>query len=289
MTSPAPTRRRHFRTRYVVVAMLAVVALVVGVVLPILSNGSATDRVKADPPPKLFTEGQMKPVVAPIDAQDAKASKAMASWWKAHGSVRDDKAFLTWVEGQVPAPPSPSARAAELRQVKTLKKDRTPGGVAAATWLEVHGKKDIWKLYEHDQRELESRAVGKENKADLKLILSMAKTAADQLGTKYQQSAPYVLNPSLRPDHTVKKGQVCPCSYPSRHSARAAGSRTFLGEIAPRRNADYEWMEDEIAYSRLYMSGHVLSDITAGSMLGDMIGQYVLVTRGQLPLPEHLR
>jgi hypothetical protein len=285
MTAETPHRR--FRNRYVIVAILAVLALIVGIALPILtSNGSATDRVKADPPPTLFSEQQMKPVISPIDAQDPKASRAMASWWKEHGSVRDDQAFLTWVEGQVPDPPVRATRSAELRQVKLLKEHRTTGGVAAATWLEVHGKKDIWKLYQHDQKELQSPAVGKANKADLKTILSMAKTAADKLGTSYHQSAPYVLDPTLRPDHTVEKGQVCPCSYPSRHSARAAGARTFLGEIAPRRMADYSWMENEIAFSRLYMAGHVLSDITAGSRLGDMIGQYVLVSRGHMPIPK---
>jgi hypothetical protein len=45
-------------------------------------------------------------------------------------------------------------------------------------------------------------------------------------------------------------------------------------------------MEGQITYSRLYMAGHVTSDITAGSLLGDMIGQYVLVTRGHQSVPE---
>lgn len=83
-----------------------------------------------------------------------------------------------------------------------------------------------------------------------------------------------------------KKGDVCPCSYRSRHAARAAASRTYLGFLAPRRIAEYRWMEQQITYSRPYMAGHVQSDITAGSMLGDMIGQYVLVSQGHEPLPS---
>jgi membrane-associated phospholipid phosphatase len=288
MTTSTPQRR--VRARYVVIAVLAVAALAAGIVVPRLStsqspNLSATDRIQADPPPTLFGDSQIKTVDGPIAAQDAVATAAMSSWWKKHGSAPDDKAFVTWVETQVPQPPSTSARAKELRTVQALKTRRTPRGVAAATWLEVHGKKDIWKLYLHDQRELETKATGKADKKDLKLILSMSKTAADELAATDRQSAPYVLDPSLRTDKTVKKGAECPCSYPSRHAARAAGSRLFLGHIAPRRLADYRWMEDEVTYSRLYMAGHVPSDITAGSRLGDMIGEYVLVSRGRMPMP----
>lgn len=286
--STTPPRRR-IRVRYLIIGVLAVLALVVGIAVPVLSsapNLSATDRIKADPPPKLFSDKQIQVLAGPIAAQDKTAHRAMALWWKKHGSAPDDKAFLVWAETQVPHPPSKGARTAELHQVQSLKTQRTSAGVAAATWLEVHGKKDIWKLYQHDQRELESKATGKADKKNLKLILSLSKTAADQLAAKDKQSAPYVLDTSLRTDKTVKKGAVCPCSYPSRHAARAAGSRVFLGHINPRRLADYRWMEEEVTYSRLYMAGHVQSDITAGTMLGDMIGEYVLVSSGRMPMPN---
>jgi membrane-associated phospholipid phosphatase len=268
----------------VIVLVLAVLATAAGFVRPLVADTppklSATDRIKASPPPTLFSGSQTTAISTDIASQDKTATTLMASWWKARGTAPDDKTFLVWVETQVPKPPSSAVRQRELRAVQALDKQRTPAGVAAATWLEAHGTKDIWKLYLHDQRELEPAATGKTDKKELKLILSMAKTAADDLGTKYQQSAPYVLDPSLRTDHTVKKGAVCPCSYPSRHAARAAAARTYLGQLESHRIADYRWMEGQITYSRLYMAGHVASDITAGSLLGDMIGQYVLVTRG---------
>ena len=47
----------------------------------------------------------------------------------------------------------------------------------------------------------------------------------------------------------------------------------------PHRAADYRWMEDEIDFSRIYMAGHVPSDISGGSLLGDLVGEYFLVTR----------
>jgi hypothetical protein len=284
MTTSASSRRP--RLRYVVIGVVAIIAIAIGVAGPITRgnaapNLSATDRIKADPPPTLFSASQIATIAGPVDAQRATARRLMRRWWAEHGTAPDDKAFLVWVEAQVPAPPSRSARAAELREVQRLEKTRTPAGIAAATWLEVHGKKDIWKLYQHDQRELESRATGKADKKDLKLILRLSKTAADTLAAKYRQSAPYVLDPTLRTDHTVKKGAVCPCSYPSRHAARAAGSRTFLGAVAPRRLSDYVWMEDQVTFSRLYMAGHVRSDITAGALLGDMVGEYVATSRGR--------
>ena len=101
----------------------------------------------------------------------------------------------------------------------------------------------MWKLYAHDQAELLPTAAGDARKNAVKDMLSMSKTVADALGTRYQQSAPYVLHPSLRPDHTVSAGQVCPCSYPSRHATGGAAARTFLSDLAPHRDDDYRWME----------------------------------------------
>lgn len=289
MTDSAPKRR--IPRRFVLVIAAAFLATAVGVSAPLIAHGStpalsATDRVKANPPPVLFTQHDIDTIKAPIARQAPQAHQLMSDWWRSHGTVRDDKAFISWVETQVPAPPSTAQRTRELAVVTSLDAQRTPAGIAAATWLEAYGKKDIWKVYSHDQRELQTPATGKAEKKDLKAILSMSKTVADALGTKYQQSAPYVLDPALRTDHVVKKGAVCPCSYPSRHAARAAGSRTYLGYLAPRRLADYTWMEDQVTYSRIYMAGHVESDITAGSLLGDMIGEYFLVTSGAETVPS---
>jgi membrane-associated phospholipid phosphatase len=83
----------------------------------------------------------------------------------------------------------------------------------------------------------------------------------------------------------VASGQVCPCSYPSRHAAASAAARTYLASLAPHLADQYRWMQDEIDYSRVYMAGHVPSDIVGGTVLGDMIGEYFLVTRGHQRLP----
>lgn len=212
-------------------------------------------------------------------AQQARADALLKPWWAEHGTTADDAAFTAWLVETFPAPPDPAARQDEMTEVERLDARRTPTGIAAATWLEAYGKKDVWKLEVHDQAELLPATTGETRKSAVDDLLSMSKDVADRLGTRFQQSAPYVLEPALRTDHTVAAGDVCPCSYPSRHASAAAASRTYLAHFAPQRDAEYRYWQDEIDYSRLYMAGHVASDISAGTLLGDALATYVLVTR----------
>jgi membrane-associated phospholipid phosphatase len=280
-TTPATGRR--LPTRYLVVAVLALLAVVAGAVGAYALGGgtnlSAKDRIAADPPPALFSDNEVAPTGRRVAAQAPAADRLMRTWWASHGHTRDDRAFAAWAEQVLPPPPSAASRATEIAQVARIAPDRTEAGVAAATWLETYGKKDLWKLYAHDQAELLPGTHGKALKADVKAMLRLSKSVADTLGQRYQQSAPYVVRPTLRPDHTVTKGQVCPCSYPSRHAAAGAAATTYLGGIEPHRLPTYTWTEDEVDWSRIYMAGHVPSDVTAGALLGDLIGEYYLGTR----------
>jgi membrane-associated phospholipid phosphatase len=269
-----------------VVAVLAVVAIVVGLVGPTAwakvtgasaTNLSAKDRIGADPPPPLFSRTQVAGTRTDVAAQKTQASTLIGAWVAAHGTKNDDKAFVTWIE-QV-FPPPPANLTAQLPKVVALEKTRTAPGIAAATWLESYGKKDIWKLYVHDQREVLAPSTGNDRKAEVKALLKMSKQVADDLGTKFGSSAPYVKMPSLRKDHTVTSGQRCPCSYPSRHAAAGASSRTVLGTLMPERDAQYSATEAQVDYSRVYMAGHYPGDIRAGALLGDVIGDYFLITR----------
>ncbi|MEO5651512.1 MAG: phosphatase PAP2 family protein [Marmoricola sp.] len=272
---------RRIPTRYAVIAFVAVLAVLGGTlgVTYFGSSPSAKDRIEAAPPPALFPQAAIVATERSVVGQSPRAHELIATWFDAHGRNRDDKAFATWLEQQVPPPPAKSARAAELTAVDQVSRTRDKAGVTAATWLEAYGKKDLWKLYAHDQAELLPAAEGTVRKDDVKAMLKLSKTVADALGTRYQQSAPYVLNPSLRPDHTVTKGQVCPCSYPSRHAAAGAAATTYLAGLDPERRSQYEWTEAQIDWSRVYMAGHVPSDLTAGALLGDLIGEYYLGTR----------
>jgi hypothetical protein len=267
--------------RYLAVLVVALVAALVGTVGPLALglNGSAKDRIAADPPPTLFDDATVAPLGGHVDAQAARAHTLMARWWSGHGRTAHDAAFTAWLERTLPGPPSAAQRGSEVDDVVALARTRTPAGVRASTWLETYGKKDVWKLYAHDQAEVLPGGQGDARRQDVKDLLKLSKTVADALGTRYRQSAPYVLHPSLRPDHVVAAGQVCPCSYPSRHAAAGAAATTYLASIDPHRAGEYRWMQSEIDYSRVYMAGHTVSDVTGGALLGDMIGEYFAVTR----------
>ena len=281
--TPRTSRLRRVPVRYRVLAVLAALAVVVTVALSSLglasASTSAKDRIAADPPPALFSDSDIATTERQVTGQESRAHELMAQWWTSHGHQRDDSAFTSWAEQTLPGPPTTADRTAEVNDVAQLAGTRTTQGVAAATWLEVHGKKDVWKLYAHDQAELLPAREGDSRKLDVKTMLKMSKTIADSLGVRYRQSAPYVLRPSLRPDHTVAKGQVCPCSYPSRHASASAAATTYLSGLDPHRGADYVWTEAQVDWSRVYMAGHVPSDVTAGALLGDMIGEYFLESR----------
>jgi hypothetical protein len=292
-----PTRARpQHRRRFIVVGVLAVLAIVVGLFGPTAwakmtgneasTNTSAKDRIEADPPPALFAATQVAATATQVDAQKKQAATMLRAWVAAHGATTDDKAFVVWLEKSFPAPPA--SLASEMPGVVALSKTRTGAGVKAATWLESYGKKDIWKLYVHDQKEVLDPSRGKDRKAEEKAILKMSKQVADDLGSRFASSAPYVRIPSLRTDHTVAKGQTCPCSYPSRHAAASASSRTVLGTLMPEREDQYRAMEAQIDYSRVYMAGHFPADIRGGALLGDVIGDYFLITRNGVD-PHQLR
>jgi len=213
-----------------------------------------------------------------VDPQAAKAHGLMKTYWASHGTRADDGAFTHWLDRGFPAPPTKAQRMRELSLLEAQDRQHTAAGVKAATWLEVHGKKDIWKLYAHDQAEWLPTDAGDTRKAEVKALLKMAKKISNDMGPAFGASAPYVLEPALEhKPHKVVNG--CPCSYPSHHSAKAAAVRTYLAGFQPRMVEQYRWMEDQIDWSRIYMAGHVPSDIAGGALLGDMIGEYFLVTR----------
>lgn len=277
---------RRLTWPYAVIALLAVAAAAFGLLHPAAASTpakkkpGATALIKQNPPPTLFPDARIATIGKQAGEERKKADALFARWKAAHGRARDDAAFAAWAARQVPAPPSAQRRTAELHQVQALARTRTPAGEKAASWLELYGKKDIWKLFLHDQRELVPARQGAAEKAELKSALKLAKTISDRLAAQDAQPAPFVLDPTLRPDKHVKPGAKGPYSYPSRHAARSAAAVTLLSALGPHRAADYEWMRAEVLYSRLYMAGHVTSDLLAGTLLGDLIGDYELAVGG---------
>jgi hypothetical protein len=47
-----------------------------------------------------------------------------------------------------------------------------------------------------------------------------------------------------------------------------------LTSLDPGRAAEFRHLTDEVAYSRLYAAGHYRSDLLAGALVGDLLGDY---------------
>ncbi len=145
-TTSSPTggpRRRRIPLRYLLLAVVAVVAVLVAAFgASALGGGgqnlSAKDRIKADPPPTLFSDAAVAPTGREVAAQAARAQRLMQAWWASHGHQRDDAAFTAWAERVLPAPPSAARRTAEVAAVAKIAPARTAAGVQAATWLEAY-------------------------------------------------------------------------------------------------------------------------------------------------------
>lgn len=268
--------------RFLIVAVASVLAIAGGTASRLLASPS----VKDNPPPPLYADATVRPLATALAAQRNRADSLFAQWAREHGSRRDDAAFTAWAVAQVPAPPTGAPHTAEFQQVKQLFGTHSATGDAAATWLEAYGKKAIWKLYLGHHRDTVTSGEGKREKTELKDALDLTGAIVQKLQDRYGQSAPYVLDPALRPDKQVSPGDKCPCSYPSKHSAGSSAALTVLDSLDARRAPEYEWMAAQIAYSRLYASGHFQSDLEQGAFLGRLVGDYIVTANGG-PVPDN--
>lgn len=274
-------RRRS--PRWTVVTVVAVLAVVLGGLGQ--AFGSTGKSVKADPPPPLYPGAVVAPLSQQLLAQRARAQQLFAQYRAQHPAGRDDAGFRAWVVGVLPPPAPPAQQQRELAELQQLQTTRTPAGDAAATWLEVYGKKAVWKTYLKDVQETSGKIADQRAQAELKDAVTLANDLVVQLQGAHPQSAPYVVDPALRPDKTVVPGQVCPCSYPSKHGALSAAAVTVLRTLDPHRAGEYDWMAAQVGWSRLYAAGHYRSDLLTGALLGDLVGLYEVSVDGSPALP----
>ena len=232
--------------------------------------------------PKLFNGADVLPVQQQVGTQAGHAEQLMQTWWKAHGTAPNDQAFLTWVEHTLPPPPSKAARTQQAKELQPMvSSSRTKKQLKAANWLKKFGKEVVWLGFEHLQSPTLANNVRTARAKDLQAGLKLTKQISTDLTQKYQASAPYILDPALHPNAKPKnRSGACPCSYPAGPAATSATARAFLAFLYPQQSKTYRNMEAEIDYARVAMGTHLPSDITAGSTLGDLVGEYILVTRG---------
>ncbi len=275
--------RSRLPRRYLAVLVLALVAILVGAAGPLvfsaLANPSAKDLIAADPPPRLFPAATVAPLEKQVTAQSAQAHALMQQWWATHDHAAHDAAFTAWLEKTLPGPPSATQRTAEVADVSALARTRTPAGVRASTWLETHGKKDVWKLYAHDQAELLPQPTATPASRRSRTCSSCPRPSRTRSARSTSSRRPTCSTRRCAPITSWPRARSARVPTPRGTQRRAPRPRRTSPRVDPHRASEYAWMQAEIDYSRVYMAGHTVSDVTGGALLGDLIGEYFSVTR----------
>ena len=232
----------------------------------------------SDPAPPLLDAGDLRTVSGVISDQKKPANALIKRWWAQNGTGAADEGFVSWAAAQLPAEPTTIQRQDEQTTVKQLKASRDPAGNKAADWLNEHGCQDVWMSFTAQQLSLRSTTddepSNKEIKTVLKLASDVASAAQDRAGS------PAASQPKPCSGATKPARSDCSCSYPSTQATMSAAARTYLGELSPYRADQYAWMEKQVDLAALYAGLELPSDVGSGALLGDLVGQYVLVTRG---------
>lgn len=252
------------------------------------ANGTS---LQANVPKRVyFPTDRTDAIGALIDPQTAAANKLMAGWWSSHGTKADDKAFITWLATNLPGPTGD--RTAEMSQVKAAVAGQENGKseyLTAARYLNKQGigiaptnaggPVPIWGLEAGAQAGLYDPNTNQDIGRWTTEAVTLATEIASKASKRLQLSSPYVIDPALTPDLKVTRKGACPCSYPAAHASVAAAARTVLGALQPPSDPEYAWMQRQTVYSMLFLGHAYPSDLVGGTLLGDAVGQYVLVTQ----------
>lgn len=294
---------RSRSVRYVFISVLALLAMLVGFtgdkILPItvdedpVAQAAATpaptssakpeaqpseDPLAADPAPALLDAGDLKIVGSVIKDQKAQANTLIERWFAQNGTGKADSGFVSWVVAQLPAEPSTIQRRTEQATVKQLRDSSDAAGNRAAAWLNERGCEDVWTSFTADQLSLRSTTDDEPTETEIKTVLKLASEVAS--AAQDRSGSPAASQPEPCGGATEPARDDCSCSYPSTQSTMSAAARTYLGELSPYRFDQYAWMEKQVDLAALYAGLELPSDVGAGALLGELVGRYVLVTRG---------
>ena len=233
----------------------------------------AGNPIDAHPAPVLFDDALIAPLGAQLAAEKPVADRLFRAWAVQHPG-RDDLAFTRFAVAQLPEPPDAATQAGELTELRLLASRRTKGGKQAATWLEVYGKTDVWTKYVTDANG-PGPGSNPGGLSELKQTTRLAKTLVASAQARFSRPGPKVVDPSLKPG----SNRPDKLSYPSGHASYVFAELTLLSAQQPRLRSEFVRTADQVAYSRLYAAGHYRSDLVAGALLGDLIGDYVVSLR----------
>ena len=261
------------RGRIIKVVIVALILATGGAALALAKFTGDGGDFHGSPVPQLFGDAQLVAVHDPLKRAEARGHAAAKGWLDGH-PMASDKEFAAWAVQAVGAPAGGKAPPTELAQLKALSGGRDATGIAAATWLEAHGKKQPWKVFRKETKPFVPTATYDNSKQALKDALDLGATLQAAAKTRYARPSPYQADPSINALNQAKFAGQSRQSYPSKHTVLASAALAILEPLQPHRTSEYDWMTDEIAFSRLYAGGHYLSDLTAGAFLGTLIGDY---------------
>jgi hypothetical protein len=268
-----PASRQTRRVRAAIALVL--VALVAAAIVLNLPGGANSGSGKDLPIPPLLPDARVKMVDAIVAPAEARARRDANAWLAQH-PARDDKAFVSFALAHVGKPPTGAAEARELAMLHRIDAHRTPTGIAAAKWLEAHGKKDVWKLYRKQYQDQVAPATAARVKAQWKATYKLAKLLAADGKVRFARPSPYIVDPTLHGLNQTRFGGTKKFSYPAKHALISFALGQLLAHYEPHRASEYRWMADEVSFSRMYAGGHYPSDVAAGAYLGTLIEQYEL-------------
>lgn len=223
------------------------------------------------PLPALFPDSRLRTTEDLVASEVARARRDAERYSASHRG-RNDTAFVGFALDAVGGPPAPEVQRRELHRLHAFAALRTRQGAYAATWLESHGKHDVWKLFFKQYKQFAVPALAKAQKRRFKDEYALAKLISTVGKNRFARLSPYITDPTL---HALNQGKTTKkFSYPSSHSVITYALLPLLTRLEPHRRAEFRWMANEISYSRLYSGGHYPSDVAAGAYLGTLIDEY---------------
>jgi hypothetical protein len=294
---------RSRSARYVLISILALVAMLVGFTgdrfLPITvdqtpvagtsatseptasstpKSQATTDPIAADPAPPLLDAGDLRTVTPVINDQKKPANALIKRWWAENGTGTADEGFVSWAAAQLPPEPDTIQRQNEQTTVKQLRASRDAAGDKAADWLNEHGCQNVWLSFTAQQVALRSTTDDEAKDAEIKTVLKLASDVAS--AAQDRAGSPAASQPKPCSGATKPARSDCSCSYPSSQATMSAAARQYLSKLSPYRADQYSWMEKQVDLAALYAGLELPSDVGSAALLGNLVGQYVLVTRG---------
>jgi hypothetical protein len=275
------------RARVLVAGAVAVLAVIIGLsqgkLVGINAVGPApgakptraplVDPLAKDPAPSLLSSSVIDEVTPLLEQQQEDTLTSVQEFWgEDKGRQAEDDSFEDWLE--ITATTEPASEQRDRERSERAHISRSTRNTRAASWLAVHGCRDVWTSYAIRDAK---GGVGTTVRKELNELL----TIASRIATAAQRQAnPRASRVSPCPSTARPLNASCKCSYPSSATLMATAARMYLGKRLPKNADRYVAMEKQVAATGLYQRRELASDVEEGARLGFLLGRYYNITRG---------